>query len=62
MSGSASDSGEAADDCIMSVVSVAPMASLKNLLGGHLRSLLPGRLGMLASHEPALLQFVFDFH
>ena len=61
-SGSASDFGETSDSCNTSVVSVAPVASSKNLLCGHLRSLHPNRLGMLASHEPALLQFVFEFH
>ncbi len=60
-SGSASDYGETSDSCNTSVVSVAPVASSKNVYHGHLRSLHPGRLGMLASHEPALLQFVFEF-
>ncbi len=58
---SASDNGETSDSCNTSVVSVAPVASSKNLFCGHLRSLHLGRLGMLASHEPALLQFVFEF-
>ena len=48
-SGSASDSGETADSCNTSVVSVAPMASSKNLLCGHLWSLHPGRLGVLVT-------------
>ena len=60
-SGSASDYGETSDNCNTSVVSVAPVVSSKNLLRGLLRSLHPGRLGMLASHDPALLQFVFEF-
>ncbi len=61
MSGSASDYGETSDTCKTSVVSVAPVASSKILLRGHLRSLHPGRLGMLASHEPALLRLLFEF-
>ncbi len=60
-SGSVSDNGEPSDSCNTSVVSVAPVASSKNLLRGHLRSLHPGRLGMLPSHEPALMRFVFEF-
>ena len=60
-SGCASDYGETSDSCNTSVVSVAPVASSKNLLRGHLRTLHPGRLGMLASHEHALMRFVFEF-
>ena len=61
-SGSTSDSGEATDSSNMSVVSVASLISSKKLLRGHLRTLHPGRLGMLASHEHALMRFVFEFH
>ncbi len=60
-SGSASDSGETADSCKTSVVSVAPMASSKKLSRGHLRSFLLGRMGMLASHKPVLFCFFFEF-
>ena len=38
-----------------------PVSSLKNVLHGHLRTLHPGRLGMLSSHEPELLRFIFEF-
>ena len=61
MPGSTSDYGGTADSSNTSVVSVAPMASSKIVLHGHLWTLHLGRLGMLASHKPSLLQFVFEF-
>ena len=60
-SGSASDNRGTLDSINTTVVSVAPVSSLKNVLHGHLHTLHPGRLGMLSSHEPELLQFIFEF-